>query len=156
MTPVAQGLHRRGTYINSRKRDKEGRAAAWAGDGRRQRPGARQRREKGRLCRDGDHYSADSCQLTRMRQPAPVLHRENLNGTAVSTTVHSCFVQFRWDGAECMEQMPKGRKENLFEKGHELFLILDSNCNFQLKISSYHHKAKDEVSYKKYYICDTV
>lgn len=52
--------------------------------------------------------------------------------------------------------MPKGRKENLFEKGHELFLILDSNCNFQLKISSYHHKAKDEVSYKKYYICDTV
>lgn len=60
-----------------------------------------------------------------------------------------------------MEQMPKGRKENLFEKGHELFLILDSNCNFQLKISSYHQtrwglKAKDEVSYKKYYICDTV
>lgn len=34
--------------------------------------------------------------------------------------------------------MPKGRKENLFKKGHELCLILDSNCNLQLKISSYH------------------
>ena len=37
-----------------------------------------------------------------------------------------------------MEQIPKEMKENLFKKGHELFLILHSNCNFQFKLSSYH------------------
>lgn len=134
--PVAQGLHGRVTYIDSRKGGP--RQAAWTGQAEAKAWVLASSGRNGTFAVPVTITMGTAANSRKWGKPVPILNRENLNGTAVSRTVHSCFVQFRWDGAECMEQTPKEMKENLFKKGHELFLILHSNCNFQCKISSYH------------------